>query len=126
MALQVVVGFMVLGTEGVVGRWIVVPSVLQAWDLLTDGYLAYTVHREGEGSLYVACVAFVACPYLLSLVLCVGLPNQVDLHAPLNTVLLVALSGGVHPALRLVNSRIFGVELFSMGLTDSVGVLKIS
>ena len=74
----------------------------------------------------IQCLAFIVLPYTANLYLALKMKDMVknnhaaqswlQKNAPL-FILLTVLCGGVHPALCLCSSSVFGLQLFNTGLT---------
>ena len=108
---------------------------IQVWDLVSDLYLSfeildvYNLKRESIfGYLFVASMFFSVMPYLANLAIAANIrkydavQKNVAATSYMNQrsalfVILTVITGGSHPALAVLSSNVFGLEIFTTGLT---------
>jgi len=108
---------------------------IQVWDLVSDLYLSFEIldvyNESGQNIfryLFFASIFFSVIPYLLNLAIAANIRKydvvQKNIAATswMNQrsalfVILTVITGGSHPALAVLSSNVFGLEIFTTGLT---------
>eukprot|EP01083_Nonionella_stella_P185829 678739_1 len=99
---------------------------LQLWDFLSDVSFAYNLPNKSSSSIFYLSVLFIIVPWTINIVFLLLFryrwANNREVASWLreHTVKLVGMTmvcGGAQPSIELANSRIFGLEVFSMGLS---------
>ena len=108
---------------------------IQVWDLVSDLYLSFEildVYNEKKqrifAYIFVASMFFSVFPYITNLVIAANIRRYDDVQKNIAAtswmnqrsalfVILTVVTGGSHAALAVLSSNVFGLEIFTTGLT---------
>ena len=99
---------------------------LQIWDFMSDLSFAYNLPDKQKNPLFFWSILFIVIPWTINIIFLLAFrykwANNREVAGWLreHTYKLVAMTmfcGGAQPSIELCNSRIFGIDLFSMGLS---------
>eukprot|EP01084_Bolivina_argentea_P174049 301487_1 len=118
------------------GKWLA-PTIfaLQVFDLYSDANLSYDILTQNEKTTMIWVCALInvictVCPYITNIVYGITITQQATIQNNRRAdeyfrnrigilIILIAISGGCHPALMILSSRILSNDIFDCGLTQN-------